>query len=521
MKMKKVKFLTMASLMTLAACMTSCSSDDNNDVNPNPGTDTEKYVWSEDGGLKACDHILFSEIDNSENANGAQIGNGDAEFVFTGKQTLKKGTYILKGWVYIADGAELTIEPGTVIKGDKQTKASLICERGGKLIAQGTESEPIVFTSEEAAGSRKPGDWGGIILCGKAKNNQQEQQIEGGPRTKHGGNDDSDNSGVLSYVRIEFAGYPFQKDKEINGLTLGSVGNGTKIDHVQVSYTNDDSFEWFGGSVNCKYLVAYHGWDDDFDTDNGYSGAVQYGLVVRDARIADTSQSNGFESDNNAGGSDVSPYTNATFSNITVIGPKAQTGVKFENNTDFINGGSVFPNNGSALGKFQAAFQIRRASRLNIINSVAVGFPIGLIIDGEKGDTPAQAKAGAIRFHNNVLAGMDVIGSDANKVYEDVLYDAAGKAVIDETQKSYSNTFFFQEALKNQAYDDATALALVDASNAGSPFMPAASSPLLSLASFDGENIAWFDKVAYVGAFNDKDNWLKGWTNFDPQNTKY
>ncbi len=521
MKMKKVKFLTMASIMTLAACMTSCSSDDNNDVNPNPGTDTEKYVWSEDGGLKACDHILFSEIDNSENANGAQIGNGDAEFVFTGKQTLKKGTYILKGWVYIADGAELTIEPGTVIKGDKQTKASLICERGGKLIAQGTESEPIVFTSEEAAGSRKPGDWGGIILCGKAKNNQQEQQIEGGPRTKHGGNDDSDNSGVLSYVRIEFAGYPFQKDKEINGLTLGSVGNSTKIDHVQVSYTNDDSFEWFGGSVNCKYLVAYHGWDDDFDTDNGYSGAVQYGLVVRDARIADTSQSNGFESDNNAGGSDVSPYTNATFSNITVIGPKAQTGVNFENNTDFINGGSVFPNNGSALGKFQAAFQIRRASRLNIINSVAVGFPIGLIIDGEKGDTPAQAKAGAIRFHNNVLAGMDVIGSDANKVYEDVLYDAAGKAVIDETQKSYSNTFFFQEALKNQAYDDATALALVDASNAGSPFMPAASSPLLSLASFDGENIAWFDKVAYVGAFNDKDNWLKGWTNFDPQNTKY
>lgn len=521
MKMKKVKFLTMASIMTLAACMTSCSSDDNNDVNPNPGTDTEKYVWSEDGGLKACDHILFSEVDNSENANGAQIGNGDAEFVFTGKQTLKKGTYILKGWVYIADGAELTIEPGTVIKGDKQTKAALICERGGKLIAQGSESEPIVFTSEEAAGSRKPGDWGGVILCGKAKNNQQEQQIEGGPRTKHGGNDDSDNSGVLSYVRIEFAGYPFQKDKEINGLTLGSVGNGTKIDHVQVSYTNDDSFEWFGGSVNCKYLVAYHGWDDDFDTDNGYSGAVQYGLVVRDARIADTSQSNGFESDNNAGGSDVSPYTNATFSNITVIGPKAQTGVKFENNTDFINGGSVFPNNGSALGKFQAAFQIRRASRLNIINSVAVGFPIGLIIDGEKGDTPAQAKAGAIRFHNNVLAGMDVIGSDANKVYEDVLYDAAGKAVIDETQKSYSNTFFFQEALKNQAYDDATALALVDASNAGSPFMPAASSPLLSLASFDGENNAWFDKVAYVGAFNDKDNWLKGWTNFDPQNTPY
>ena len=309
--MKALKYLSLASIMTLAACMTSCSSDDdNNGSTPTPDpTPTVEYKWGEDGGLKACDHILFSEVDNSENADGAQIGNGDAEFVFTGKQTLKKGTYILKGWVYIADGAELTIEPGTVIKGDKQTKASLIVERGGKLIAQGTATEPIVFTSEEAAGSRKPGDWGGIIICGKALNNQQEQQIEGGPRTKHGGNNDADNSGVLSYVRIEFAGYPFQKDKEINGLTLGSVGNGTKIDHVQVSYTNDDSFEWFGGSVNCKYLVAYHGWDDDFDTDNGFSGAVQYGLVVRDARIADTSQSNGFESDNNASGSDVSPYT--------------------------------------------------------------------------------------------------------------------------------------------------------------------------------------------------------------------
>ena len=219
-------------------------------------------------GVQTCALPIY----NSENANGAQIGNGDAEFVFTGKQTLKKGTYLLKGWVYIANGAELTIEPGTVIKGDKQTKASLICERGGKLIAKGSATEPIVFTSEEAPGSRKPGDWGGIIICGKAKNNQTEMQIEGGPRTKHGGDNDADNSGVLSYVRIEFAGYPFQTDQEINGLTLGSVGSGTQIDHVQVSYSNDDSYEWFGGTVNCKYLVAFHGWDDDFDTDNGFSG---------------------------------------------------------------------------------------------------------------------------------------------------------------------------------------------------------------------------------------------------------
>ena len=346
-------------------------------------------------------------------------------------------------------------------------------------------------------------------------------QIEGGPRSKHGGSDDNDNSGILSYVRIEFAGYPFQTDQEINGLTLGSGGSATQIDHIQISYTNDDSFEWFGGTVCCKYLVAYHGWDDDFDTDNGYSGTVQYGLSVRDAKIADKSQSNGFESDNNASGSDVSPYTTATFSNMTIIGPKMQTGVDFVNSTDFITGGNMNPNNGSALGKFQSAMQIRRSSRLNIINSVAAGWPIGLIIDGEKGDTPAQAKAGTLRFHNNVFASMDVTGSDANKVYDDVLYDAVNKAVIDSNQKSYSTTFFFVEALKNSRYDEASSLLLTDPSNVGSPFMPSSASPLLSMASFDGETSPWLDKVAYVGAFNDKDNWLNGWTNFDPQNAKY
>lgn len=186
-------------MMGIAATTTfTACSDDNT-----PEKSTPNYNWSEDGGLKACDNLLFE--------NGTQIGNGDNEFVFKGKQTLKKGTYLLKGWVYVAAGSELTIEPGTIIKGDKQTMAALIVERGGKLIAQGTETAPIVFTSEEAKGQRRPGDWGGLILCGKAPHNAGEAQIEGGPRTKHGGNDAHDNSGVLSFVRVEFAGYPFER----------------------------------------------------------------------------------------------------------------------------------------------------------------------------------------------------------------------------------------------------------------------------------------------------------------------
>ena len=503
--MKKMKLFGCLSILAIAATLGSCDSNDE------PETVTpETYTWTTNGGLKACDHILFTE-DGKEDASGKTIGNGDQQFVFTGKQTLKKGTYLLKGWVYIADGAELTIEPGTVIKGDKQTKAALINEPGGKLIAQGTVSEPIVFTSAQTAGSRKPGDWGGIIMCGKALNNQGTQQIEGGPRTIHGGSDNADNSGVLSYVRIEFAGNPFQKDKEINGLTLGSVGSGTQIDHVQVSYSNDDSFEWFGGAVNCKYLVAYKGWDDDFDTDNGFSGNVQYGLVLRDSRIADTSQSNGFESDNCSDGATVEPFTTATFSNITFVGPKVLDS-NFANTTDYIDGGDYNPNNGSAMGRFQAAMQIRRSSRLNCINSVAMGWPIGLIVDGEKGGSVQASKDGLFKLQNVYFAGMDAVGTDANKIYNDYLYDAKNKQVLDESQVSYSHTFFFSEP-SNKYFDSWQTLVGLDG------YTPAAGSPLLGAASFTG----WtgFDVVTYIGAFDGTNNWLSGWTCFDPQNQQY
>lgn len=503
-------FLGCLGILAVTAGMVSCSDDNNTgDVNPQSG-----YVWTTDGGLNACDHLLFTN--GKEDPNGTEIGNGDKEFVFTGKQTLAKGTYTLKGWVYVANGAELTIPAGTVIKGDKATMASLIIERGGKIHATGTATEPIVFTSAQAAGSRKPGDWGGLIICGNAHNNQTEMQIEGGPRTKHGGNDDADNSGELQYVRVEFAGYPFEKDKEINGLTLGSVGSNTKLDHIQVSYSNDDSFEWFGGKVNAKYLIAYKGWDDDFDTDNGFSGNVQYGLVIRDSKLADTSQSNGFESDNNASGSSATPYTSAVFSNISFIGPKL-VDPSFVNTSDYINGGGMNPNNGAALGRFQAAMQIRRASRLNCYNSIAVGYPIGLMLDGEKGDTPAAAQNGEINLKNILFAGMDAVGTDANKEYSDVLitYDANGNMVKDLAKQSYSHTFFELAANNNKVFTGVNDLLL----NADDHYMPQAGSPVLTYGFTNPGS--WFDQVTFVGAFDNSNDWTSGWANFDPQNTAY
>lgn len=490
----------------------------------------------EDGGLVADDNLLY---------DGNVIGNGDDEFVFTGKQTLRRGTYLLKGWVYVADGAELTIEPGTVIKGDKDTKAALIVERGGKLFAKGTADAPIVFTSEMPCGQRRPGDWGGLILCGRANNNQTEQQIEGGPRSKHGGNDNEDNSGILSYVRVEFAGYPFQTDKEINGITLGSIGSKTQIDHIQVSYSNDDSYEWFGGTVNCKYLVAYHGWDDDFDTDNGYSGNVQFGLSIRDSRIADVSQSNSFESDNCADGAAVSPYTSCVFSNITFVGPKLDA--QFQNNADYITGGDMFPNNGSSLGRFQSAMQIRRNSHLNCYNSLVIGWPIGVMIDNEKGNCWQAAKDQLINVQNVWLADCDLVGSDMNKQYKDSLaLDYKAKTFDPTAAHSFSTTWF----LAQPGNQSTTLAALAMESNA---YIPTANSPVLTAASFtlSAANttqaaanttsrqaaeipdhirtaLASMEQVPFIGAFpaaapSDASNasWLSGWTNFDPQNTDY
>lgn len=224
----------------------------------------------------------------------------------------KKNTYILKGVVYMVGNHTMTVEAGTTIKGSFSGAdvAALVITRGSKLNAIGTASEPIVFTS--ASPNPQSGDWGGIVICGKAPVNTAFNgiagliQVEGGIDNANGdglaGSGDAavpaaianDNSGTLQYVRIEFAGYAFQPDKEINSLTLAAVGSGTTIDHIEVVYAKDDAYEWFGGTVNAKYLIAYKTQDDDFDTDNGYSGRVQFGLIIRDSLIADISNSEAF-----------------------------------------------------------------------------------------------------------------------------------------------------------------------------------------------------------------------------------
>ncbi len=316
--------------------------------------------------------------------------------------TTWSGVIKLQNKIYVKNNATLTILPGTIIRGDKLTQATLIVTRGAKIYANGTASNPVVFTSNEAPGTRLPGDWGGLVLLGLAKNNQPGgvANIEGivpTTDTQFGGNFDNDNSGSLTYVRIEFAGIALEPNKEINGLTCGSVGSATVIDYVQVTSSGDDSFEWFGGTVNCKHLIAYRGLDDDFDTDFGYRGKVQFGLSIRDKDLSDAiGDSNSFESDNDAAGSTAQPKTRPIFSNMTLVGPKG-------------NGTIALP-----VGeKFEKAFRLRRNTSTSCLNSLVTGWEKGLSI--ESSNTAANVTGDSLMFASNTMTnftnGTNVITS--------------------------------------------------------------------------------------------------------------
>jgi hypothetical protein len=348
------------------------------------------------------------EVDGSTIITNGGVGTTTENTILEGRitqnLTLKSQfTYKLRGLVYVTNGAILTIEPGTKIVGELKRQGGLIITRSSKIIADGTVDKPIVFTSEAATPAR--GDWSGIVILGNAPTNssfngvQGIGEIEGGINNSDGlglygtpitqGQNPADNSGILRYVRIEYAGYAFLPDKEINGLTFGGVGSGTVVDYVQISYANDDSFEWFGGTVNCKHLISFRTLDDDFDTDNGFNGKVQFGIVLRDSGVADISKSEAFESDNDANGSTLTPQTKAIFSNMTIIGPRA---------TPTSIGNSLF----------LAGAQIRRNSSQSIFNSIIMGWPVGLLIDASKGVPTDNNIPTGLLVQNTIIAGCDV-----------------------------------------------------------------------------------------------------------------
>lgn len=413
----------------------------------------------------------------------------------TGTRSLvKDSVYILQGQINVS--GTINIAAGTVIKGDKLTKGTLVVLPGGKINALGTAAMPIVFTSRQGVGLRAAGDWGGLVVCGKATCNQTTAKVEGLSREViySGGSDDADNSGTLQYVRIEFAGIALQPDKEINGLTLCAVGSGTTIDHIQVSFSGDDSFEWFGGTANAKHLVAYCGLDDDYDTDYGFRGKVQYGLGVRNARVADVSASNGFESDNDGSGSTATPKTAPIFSNFTMIGAYDTTSTS------------------NVSASYGAGAHIRRNSALSVFNSVFAGWnTAGILIDGTT--TAANLTGGTSAIKNCVVSGTKV-SADAIK----------GAGITTQAALDIFNTNGNANSLlaQNTTVKIKSSFYKPTSTTQAFTFIPGSGSVLLSAASYTDAKLASFFETTQttIGAFGSTD-WTAGWCNFDPQNTVY
>jgi len=288
--------------------------------------------------------------------------------------------WTLKGYVYVTDGAKLIIQPGTTIVSDISEKGALCIERGAQIIAEGTATKPIIFTSGKIAGERTPGDWGGIVILGRAKTNRtSEPTIEGGIGRPYGGTNDLDNSGVLKYVRIEYAGIAAMPNSEINALTLGGVGSGTIIENVQTIYANDDAFEFFGGTVNAKNLYAFATADDDFDFDFGYTGTITNGVSKRDPQFVDNGDAgNGVECDNDGTGSTATPYTHPKLLNMILVGPNVST----------------------ALANHNLGLRFRRATQFTMKNSVIWGWMKGGL-SLESNETAQFVKDGVSVFENN------------------------------------------------------------------------------------------------------------------------
>ena len=454
--------------------------------------------------LTACIAILIScsKSDNQTTpppngggGNDTAVGSTvDVRGIIRTSQTWRKDfIFRLRGYVYVTDGATITIEPGTKIVSNKDSAGVLVIYRDGKILADATSSSPIVFTSNES--SPAPGDLGGLIIVGQAKGNSNHSVIEGGVDpafSSFGGTDDAHNSGILRYVRIEYAGKAVNPGDEVNGLSLYGVGSGTTIDNVEVLRGLDDAFEFFGGTVNCKHLIAYNCADDDFDMDDGYRGMIQFAISVKDPAFTDNKGttgdvSNNFEVDNvnPANGLALSrtPITFPVLSNFTAIGPNDAAGTSAD---------------------YGWGMRWRRGAKFILANSIVMG--------GHKGGLRLQEDSsiayyvrGTSAFYNSFLHAVtnDVDVQTGLTIPGIPSYDVA--SITTQTTGQYKSTIV----------DDPADVMLTDPFNNAAPNLkPAAGSPALTGALFDFGtlNADFFEKVSYRGALDATTDWTAGWT---------
>lgn len=370
--------------------------------------------------------------------------------------------WILDGLVIIDGGVTLTIEPGTVIYGNPSTRGTLVVSRGAKIVADGTSSDPIVFTSPRARGARRAGDWGGIAINGWAPVNgcsnapcELEGEADTGP---YGGDQPNDDSGVLRYVRIEFAGALYTPEDELNGIAMQGVGRGTVIDHVQLHVLADDGIEFFGGTVDVRHVVVTGANDDSFDWTAGWQGTAQFVVLQQHPGSGDR----GIEADNNEDDFDASPRSLPSLANLTIIGRDEG------------------PN----------ALLFRRGTGVQLSNSIVTNW--GVCVDIQDDLTWENGYAGSFPTGDLGLRGS---WFDCGTPYS----EGAWSSHTVETLLTEDNpgNVFGDPLLVSPTDPDSPDFRLAGTSGALTGALPLAST---------------FESVPFVGAFDDQDDWTAGWT---------
>lgn len=438
----------------LALVASACGSDS---TEANNGANNSVNNGAQTGPISCVDDVCRVSGEITENT------------VFTADKN-----WVLTGGVFVGDDKEtttLTIEPGTSIFGDSSSLSFLVIRRHSKLIAEGTKDAPIVFTSSKAEGSRGRGDWGGLVINGLAPLNNCDSGIcesegEGGTG-KYGGEDPADSSGVIKYVRVEFAGQLISPDNELNGIAFQGVGSGTEVDFVQVHMNKDDGVEFFGGNVNFKHVYVTGIGDDSLDWTDGWQGKGQFFI----AEQYEDSGDNGIEGDNNGDNNERTPRSLPTLSNITIIGaPKGA---------------------GSDIGVL-----LREGTGANISNAIVTGFNEGCLdIDNEETFNNAWDETGMMLTGDLTLADSILYCSGANADAKDFVED--------------DNDFtppFTVEAFATTLGNNLVLDPMLDR------FTPKTGSPALTTGNPPTD--AFFEDVDFIGAVGAED-WTTGWTTSD------
>jgi hypothetical protein len=399
-------------------------------------------------------------------------------------------SYLLKGQVYVKNNATLTIPAGVRIlaqvNSERSAKTVLVITRGSKIYINGTIDKPVVFTS--ASTSPMPGDWGALIILGNAPTNAGVMNVAGLPisnDTQFGGSAASESSGSITYLRLEYTGglNPPAEDEwaidKASGLMFGGVGNGTKVDNVMVKYSNDDSFQWVGGTVNASHLISYNAGDDDFDYDMGYEGYQQFMIGYRTHASSQALRANGFESYNDSVPTTNTPLTRPVVSNMTLIGPQGIDATET----------NVW------MGVY-----MRKGTRLAIRNSLDAEFSKGAFMVCPR-TRPVILADNDAEFRSNLV--------QTDTLARTFAWDQGQIIAVPDPQLTTFETNSTNKDSVLTASSDMKLVAMYTTAGTGAPDLtPATGSPALHGVDFTGSDFsnAFFQQVSYRGAIG-SNNW--------------